>query len=525
MNATLFATPSPRPTHKLLTLLAWVWLFLPLLWMWPNARSLTEVLLSALLLMGILLSRTLTRIATVVLWLLGMCFLGYFFAVHSLPDEFFWQSILGSNATEAWEYFRAYRTLDALLMLAWGIPAALAACHLWRLPKALHSKPLRILAWVMLAIWTLWLGVSLAKGYDIYRIFSRVDRVYPLMMVKSWERYERNAELASKTVEIAPPAQPPMVDVLVVVLGESGSAHRWSMLGYTQQATNAPLQPWQQGLATLPLTTNGNNTGMTLPVIIAGQRMNPLPEGGIASYLDWGKAAGFHNVVLANQQAPGFANVALRLRSDQHLQLQDGKLDGDLTPLLTQTLQTAAAAKQPLLLTLHTYGSHPRVEKRVPEGYAALPDAYDNSIHYTSELLADWIQQLDALKGLRTALIYVSDHGQDFPVCGGSYVHGITRSTYEVPFLLWTNDTLRHQHPSWWKQWPQHAAHAITPEGIPRYNTLMPAQAIAQLLGYPAELPEATTPVPNGAYPPAEDAALCSDWYPQVPALHPAAAQ
>lgn len=524
MNASAPAAPTPGLSSKLLTLLAWLWLFIPLVWMWPNARSATEVLLSALLLMGILLSQVTTRIAVVLLWVVGMCFLGYFFAVHSLPDEFFWQSILGSNATEALEYALSFRLADAALMLAWALPALWACIHLWRLPRPLRNTKLRALAWLTLAIWLLWAAVSLFKGYDIYRIFSRVDRVYPLMMVKSWERYERNAQLAALKSDVMPPTNAPMVDVLVVVLGESASAHRWSLLGYTGNDTNAALAPWKQGLVSMPLTTNGNNTGKTLPVIIAGKSLTPLPTTSLSSYLDQGKAAGFKNAVYANQQAPGFANVALRMRSDSYMQLQDGQLDEAFTPHLEAALQAAQKTSQPLLVTLHTYGSHPRVEKRTPEASAIWDDPYDNSMHYTSQLLSQWIAQLDALQGLRTALVYVSDHGQDFPVCGGSYVHGVTRSTYEVPFLLWTNDAVRQQAGNWWQQWVALGQHAVSENGIPRYNTLMPAQAISQLLGYATELPAFTTTA-AGAYPPPADNSLCEDWFPQVKKLHPAAVQ
>lgn len=527
MNALPRALPkAPLLTHpRLHTVIAWLWLFLPLFWMWPNARSAGEVLLSALLCMGVLLSRWTTRVATVVLWVLGLCFLGYFFAVHSLPDEFFWQSILGSNPGEALEYAGSYRPQDAGLLLAWAIPALLATRYLWRQPQVLQGRKIRVLAWLTLGIWLLWMVVSMAKGYGVYRMFSRVDRVYPLMIVKSWERYERNAQLVAQMATVPAPDQAPMVDVLVVVLGESASAHRWSLLGYQSNPTNAALELWQSGLVTLPLTTNGNNTGKTLPVIVSGRPLTPLPTEGIASYLDYAQAAGFHNHVFANQQAPGFANVALRMRSDQYLQLQDGRLDGELTPLLQRSLQAPTQESAPLVITLHTYGSHPRVEKRYPEAAALWSDPYDNSLHYASQLLADWIAQLQQLKDQRVALVYVSDHGQDFPVCGGSYTHGMTRSTYEVPFLLWTNDKLRQQYPAWWQQWHTLQQHAIDTQGIPRLNTLLPAQVIAQLVGYSQELPRSEGFTANGHYPPEQNQALCTDWLSHVKQLHPAAVQ
>ena len=506
-------------------MVAWLWLCSPLLWMWPNARSSVEVLLSALLLMGVLLSRFTTRIAVILLWITGMCFLGYFFAVHSLPDEFFWQSILGSNTGEAWEYITSYRSMDAGLLVLWGALALFAARHLWRQPQVLQHPKIRLLAWITLVIWVIWFGVGIAKGYNAYRIFNRVDRVYPLMAVNAWERYETNAKLVALAINVAPPPNPPMVDILVVVLGESASAHRTSLLGYAANATNGPLESFKSDIVAMPLTTNGNNTGMTLPVIVAGRSLTPLPADGITSYLDHAKAAGFENHVFANQQAPGFANIALRMRSDHHRQLQDGQLDGDLTPLLHKALEDHSQSGQPLVITLHTYGSHPRVEKRYPKEAAIWADPYDNSLHYTSQLLANWIAQLNTVRNQRVALLYVSDHGQDFPICGGSYTHGVTRSTYEVPFLLWGNDKLRQQYAPWWQEWKNLAQHAVDAQGIPRFNTLLLTKAAEQLFGYVRDVPITQGLSINGDYPPLEKPSLCTDWYPEVQRLHPAAAK
>lgn len=503
-------------------LLAWLWLFAPVLWMWPSGRSLMEVVLSSLLFLFVLRWRASVRVAVIVLLWAGCSFLGYFFAVHSAPDEFFWYSLLGSNPTEAWEYARSYRWADWALALSWLVPALVAAVHLWRSAPVLRGKWLRGLGWLSLVVWGLWGGMCLAKGYSWSKAVSRLERVYPMAMAQAFLDYRGNSRSLYTVPEVPAPATAPMVDVLVVVLGESNSAHRWSLLGYQGQDTNAPLQARRDQLVVLPVTVNGNNTGKTLPVLMTGRRMQPLPEEGAASYLDWARAAGLRRDSITNQMAAGFANMALRQRSDSFLQLQDGSFDGALTGLLAQAL---AAGHKPQLVTLHMYGSHPRVERRVPKELARWADPYDNSIHYTSQLLADWMAQLDAIPNVRAALVYASDHGQDFPVCGGSYTHGITRSTYEVPLLLWANQALRQSQTAWWQQLQQFQRTAVDGEGIPRYNSLLMAQWLQQLLG---QVPTMTNPLQSdagapGAYPPAEDSAHCGDWNARVQQLHPAA--
>lgn len=504
--------------------MAWLWLFCPVMWMWPGSRSLVDMLVSSALFLFCLLWRGSTRVAVAVLLLAGCSFLGYFFAVGSVPDEFFWFSVMGSNPTEAWEYASSSRLQDLALLLSWLLPALVAGAYLWRRAPLLQRKWARWLGWLSLAVWLLWAAVSAGKGYALTKAVSRVERVYPLTMLQAWMDYQSNGSDLYHVPEVPTPAAAPMVDVLVVVLGESSSAHRWSFLGYQGNDTNGPLQTRREQLVVLPITANGNNTGKTLPVLMTGQRMHPMPAGGALTYLDWARAAGFRVDSVTNQMAAGFANLALRQRSDQFLQLQDGSYDGAFSEHLTRSL---ARNQRPLLVTLHMYGSHPRVERRVPEGSGRWADPYDNSTLYTSQVLADWIGQLEALPHVRAALVYASDHGQDFPACGGRYTHGVTRSTYEVPLMLWANQALRDSQPAWWAQLQQLQQAAIDGEGVPRYNNLLMAQWLQPLLGQPVRGADAALALPgvesNGPYPPAERSTDCGNWNARVLQLNPAA--
>lgn len=510
---------------------AWLWLFLPLLWMWPIARSAENAALSALLLCGCLLWRPVARVAACALVLIGACYLGYFYAVRSEPDEFFWYSLLGASASEAWEYATSYRVQDLAIVLTWLLPAVAAAAYLWRAPRLLHGRMGRGLGWLSLAIWALFAGTSITKGYSLEAALRRVERVYPMAMWESHIRYTHASSAIYQIPEVPAPAHAAMADVVVVVIGESASAQRWSLLGYQGNDTNAALQPWSEGLLALPVTSNGNNTGKTVPVLLTGQKMRQLSDGGMLTYLDTARKAGFRVETLSNQSASGmdlsFANAALRQRSDLFVNLQDGEYDGALSPLLAKSLEQAAAGK-PLLVTLHMYGSHPRVAKRYPAAFALWDDPYDNSIAYSSSLLADWMAQLEALKGLRTALVYVSDHGQNFPQCGGSYTHGSARSAYEVPFMLWGNAALRTQHAAWWAQLQPVARHAVAEDGDLRQTNLLFPATINSLLGYPnAVVAEGAARqvalTGDGSYPPPAQSNGCADWSAHVERQHPAA--
>lgn len=514
------------------TALAWLWLFLPTLWMWPTTRSLGDAVVSAVLWCGCLLWRPLTRVAAALLVLVGACYLGYFYAVGSPPDEFFWFSVLGASISEAREYASSYRLLDMIRLLSWLVPAVASACYLWRRAPLLQGRLLRGLGWLVCLVWAVFVTIGFVRNYGLEGTLRRIDRIYPMTMVESYTRYAHASAAIYRIPQVPPPDSAPMVDALVVVIGESASAQRWSLLGYQRHDTNAALQRWREELVALPVTANGNNTGQTVPVLLTGQPMTEVPASGAITFLDEGRAAGFSVETLSNQSASGmslsFAHAAFRQRSDRFVNMQDGLQDGEMTPLVETALRERAAQGKPLLLTLHMYGSHPRVNQRFPAPFALWDDPYDNSIAYSSSLLAEWIAQLDALKGLRTALVYVSDHGQNFPQCGGSYTHGSARTAYEVPLLVWGNEALRAQHPQWWAQLQRLQAHAVAPDaGLRQTNLLFPA-IVKNLLGYAGavQTPGAArnvSPQGDGIYPPAAEHNGCADWLPQVVRQHPAA--
>ncbi|GAB2455873.1 hypothetical protein GCM10027082_03190 [Comamonas humi] len=501
------------------TALAWLWLFAPLVFMWPTSRSAVDAAASAALLACCLLWRPSMRVAAAVLWLIGLAHLAYFLAVDSLPDEYFWFTVFGSSLGEAWEYVTSYRRSDALRLAWWLLPACLALHWLWSRAGALRGR-WRWLGLLSLLLWLAWSLVSCAKGNGVAGSLSKVDRVYPAAFAESYLRYRQSSAHMFAVPPAPEPAGPPLADVVVMVIGESASAQRWSLLGYRGNPTNAALAPLGNSLVALPVQANGNNTAQTVPLLLTGQQVEPVPEGGVLTYLDKAAKAGFQVVTLSNQSSFGagqsFFFTAFRQRSSQYRPLQAGQWDGALTPLLAQALEDTPPAGR-LMLTVHMYGSHPRVEGRVPPGAALWADAYDNSIAYTSALLADWVARLSQLQDRRVALLYVSDHGLAFPACGGSYVHGSTRSAYEVPLMLWGNARFRADNAAWWQQWQARARQAVAPDGRLQFTNLLVPFALDDLLG----MSPVSTLVPAGpalpssaAYPPPADERQCERFTP-----------
>jgi lipid A ethanolaminephosphotransferase len=133
--------------------------------------------------------------------------------------------------------------------------------------------------------------------------------------------------------------------------------------------------------------------------------------------------------------------------------------------------QILASTKNKILIVLHTSTSHgptysqkypPRFETFKPVcnsvelgncSHTELINAYDNTIVYTDYILSKVIEDLKGLKDYKSAMIFVSDHGESLGE-NNLYMHGIPMSMapkeqYEIPFIVWVSEnSARHLKPN-----------------------------------------------------------------------------
>ena len=243
---------------------------------------------------------------------------------------------------------------------------------------------------------------------------QKLRHIYPMHMAKAAVRY---GDL-EKEVFYQPtlPARPgaAQVNTLVVVIGESASSHRWSLLGYEGDDTNQSLRQIA-GLRTYKVMAHGLNTAKALPYILTGQSAIDSQKNASPSFLDLARHAGYKTFVFSNSRfndkSEDMYSQILRRSADVYAKVGNGAHDEVMTSWLEKALADEAPYK---LVVLHTYGSHPDISKRYPHSRYQGGDAYDNSIRYTSDLLADWIHMLDTATAEPSALLYVADHGLGF---------------------------------------------------------------------------------------------------------------
>ena len=272
-------------------------------------------------------------------------------------------------------------------------------------------------------------------------------------------------------------AQAPL-DAVVLVIGESARADRFSLAGYARE-TNPLLAKRANLIVYSDVVTPSVATRYAVPFMMSRRpilapdgKPTPHPEPSLIAAFN---EAGYRSTWLSNQSSSGFwdTTTAFYARDAQTVRYMNpataehrGNHDEALVDAFTAQLRESG----PQLIVLHTMGSHFNYANRYPgrferfrpsltasgpparaasEHVLRTSNSYDNTILYTDYVLDRLIGELDR-GSRRVVLAYVSDHGEDLDEAACPR-RGITRHgrwSYRVPALFWASDALTRERPS-----------------------------------------------------------------------------
>lgn len=297
-------------------------------------------------------------------------------------------------------------------------------------------------------------------GYNIYLAFDRTVRT---------ERYHAtSAGFTHHAVSTRPADEP---EIYVAVVGETSRAPQWSIFGYNRP-TSAALDSVAGLYGYAQTISESNTTHKSVPMLLSSLNASSFADSiylhkGIISAF---REAGFRTMFISNQARNHSFIDFFGEEADSVMFINEGReglphhYDHEMLPMLDSLISHTAAPKQ--LYVLHCYGSHFSYPDRYPAASAQFrPDspvevtgrnnerlinAYDNTIVYTSQMLADLAALLDR-RGGRSAFIYTSDHGEDiFDDERGLFLHASPVPSYHqlhVPMLVWLSADFRAEHP------------------------------------------------------------------------------
>lgn len=250
--------------------------------------------------------------------------------------------------------------------------------------------------------------------------------------------------------------------VVVLVIGESARSQNFSLYGY-EKNTN-PLLSKTENLFHFNATSCATYTTAGVKGILEHMRTNDLYEI-LPNYL-------YRNNVDVIWRTTNWGEPPVHIKNYQNRDTLKANCKGEgcnydeilLTGLKEQIL---ASKKNKVLIILHTSTSHgPTYSKKYPPRFEVfkpvcnsvelgdcshqeLINAYDNTIVYTDYILYSIIEDLKQLKEYKSAMLFVSDHGESLGE-KNLYMHGVPLSIapkeqYEIPFIVWVSDNSSKQ--------------------------------------------------------------------------------
>lgn len=210
--------------------------------------------------------------------------------------------------------------------------------------------------------------------------------------------------------------------VFVWIIGESSRPQNWQLMGYSRETT--PRLQAIEGVVPLSnLLTTAPTTSVAVPSMLSLQPITEwesiLSERSIVSVFN---QAGFKTYWLSTQEADGWAGVIPQIAAEaKRRRYFDRAYDIELLKALNEIL-TTNTARDPLMIVLHTKGSHWRYDRRYPSEFEKfkagstardkLVNEYDNSVLYTDWIVAEVIHALEKVVP-ESVVFFVSDHGEN----------------------------------------------------------------------------------------------------------------
>ncbi|UNU74025.1 phosphoethanolamine--lipid A transferase [Moraxella nasovis] len=368
--------------------------------------------------------------------------------------------------------------LITLPYLAWIVIFGIVPSVLYLKTKIIYRPIIKEIAFRLLAIC---IGIGLtgliaALFYQDYASFFRNHRETKNLIVPSnfiatgvkHYKIRRNANRPFETIGLDAKLQKTddLRNVTVLVVGETTRAANWGLSGYARQTT--PKLAARDDVINFKNTIScGTSTAYSVPCMFSHLPKDSFNIGDAPftdNLMDIMQRAGIY----ANWQDndSGCKDVCNRIPNDNVTALNidglchDGECQDEI--LFHNLDDIMGRTDKDTVIVLHTIGSHgPTYFERYPKEFnkftptcktskintcnnEELVNTYDNTILYVDYILDKAINYLQAQDGIKSSLIYVSDHGESLGE-NGIYLHGTPYAVApehqtHVPMIFWAND-------------------------------------------------------------------------------------
>ena len=249
--------------------------------------------------------------------------------------------------------------------------------------------------------------------------------------------------------------------VVVLVIGESARKANFQLYGY-QRPTN-PLLAKHTDLKVFETTSCATYTTAGIKAILEPKNTGDLYEL-LPNYA-------FRTGVDVSWRTTNWGEPPIHIddyltAGDLVKQYPEANMAYDSILFMGLRERIMSSPKDKVLIILHTNTSHgPKYADKYPKQFEVfkpvarnveegeknigmLVNAYDNTIVYTDYLLDGLINTLSSMDDRKTAMLFISDHGESLGE-NKIFMHGLPqrlapKEQYEIPFLVWTSPNFRN---------------------------------------------------------------------------------
>jgi len=526
-------------------------LLLPNLYLWGYSQEYSSLLLSICCLFLLLAFFKTTKYSFLflpILWIIPF-YLYYISIYQTSINEHILSIVLETNFQEIWSFLGDKIYNYIILILIWNVLCIYFCYKCYKNPQIwIHRSRYWILSiFIFYFIFSYIIQQQISntinnnftKQNDFLvkednAFLQELKETYPIGLIISFyklyteqdkikQAFNKNKDFRFNTIQNTQTIRTKQVYILVI--GETGRKHNWSLNGY-QRKTN-PLLSQQENLVNFNnMLSISTATRSSIPMMITRKPAEQVhsynfPERSIISAF---KETGFSTYWISTQQKFGAfdTSTSVYAKEADHMlflnktsYINQGDTDGVILPKLKKAIQSAEDKK---FIIIHTLGSHYNYSHRYPNNFdifrpslnnitnysmqdkkykTELLNSYDNSILYTDNVLNQIIEILKKEKNTASFLFYSSDHGEDLfdNQCNKSGHGNTTIYNYEIASFAWYSDLYQQQNPkniSWLEHNKQRKINqtSIFPTLIDAANLKIPHDALSKSVlkdfkGYP----------------------------------------
>ncbi len=412
------------------------------------------------------------KILLIPLWIyLGLEFL-HVLMFHGYPNSATYFSIFSTNTNESVEFINDYFGLETFLyLLLYAISIGFISFFLKNILK--QHEPFAKISFFSVTIFAL----------IVFTYASFTNRLHPIKLtdvsvVKSISSYSTYLEEKEKFITIANQnvefknlertSSHEKIEVHVIVIGESTSAHHMSLYGYGRN-TNPLLS--QQELVVFEHAKSPNaHTVPALEKVLTFKNKNNNNLGiENGSIIDLANQAGYETYWISNQAFSGEHETPISvIASKANHKVYTNATGGTSSPdeSLITSYANALSNNKSKVIFVHLMGTHLSYKQRYSKDYEVFKDdfnlanmqwnntqqtyinQYDNAVLYNDFVVNELLHLLQKTNSLAT-FTYFSDHGDEVYDYRNFHGHSdvmLSKYMYDVPLLIWLSNNYKEKY-------------------------------------------------------------------------------